>query len=306
VYGIGKDLSVGTDALGNDEVWLRASDDRIWRYDQGKWFDTGGQLVSIQAGKEAVFGLTDSGQFWHFNDQTGWTNPRTRSATTFKSLSVGTDAQGGDEVWLLTEQGEVWRYDQGKLSLAATGFSTIQAGHGQFFGLTATGDFWAYNDQTPDRFTSSERLGWGFKSVSVGHDARGNDEAWLLGNDNSVWRYDHQGQMAKVGDGFSAIKAGREEVFGLKSNGEVYSFNDQSGLSGQLAAGMTSMAVGTDSAGGDQLWLEDGVGHDFLAGRGHLGQNVHSLHGGQAAVYGLDDTGRLFTFKENGELIDLG
>src|SRR5262249_12467023 len=144
-HGFGQAISVGTDGNGYDEVYLQASDNRIYRFDRGTWTDTKGYLATIQAGHGEVFGLTSTGNFYAYGNQAGWSN---QLGCGFRSLSVGTDRDGSDEVWLHRKDGSTWRYDQGAMTRVGYLLSTVQAGHGEVFGLSSTGTVYAYRDQS--------------------------------------------------------------------------------------------------------------------------------------------------------------
>ncbi len=187
--GFGVSIKVGTDSAGQDEVWLLASGNYLWRFDQGRWTSTGGVLRTIQAGHGEVFGLGYDSQLWYFRDQGGWA----ASGGFGASFQLGTDAAGQDEVWLLTGDNSLWRFDQGRWAFTGGVLRTITAAHGEVFGIGFDGQLWRFRDQGGWTATG----GYG-SAVYRGANAAGGDVALVVAGDGSLWRYD-DGVWASLG-----------------------------------------------------------------------------------------------------------
>ena len=93
----GTALSVGTDAAGNDEVFLRGLDGMLSRYDLGKWTATNGGLASFQADHGELYGLAGDGEVWLYDDKTGWKDQH----HTAKKAVAGTDLASHDHLFTL-------------------------------------------------------------------------------------------------------------------------------------------------------------------------------------------------------------
>jgi hypothetical protein len=203
-------ISVGSDAVGQDELWVVGANYSIYRYDQGSWAFIGGQLASIAAGRGEVFGLGGGNAVWVYRDKGGWAN----TGASGMSMSVGTDASGtNDELWLVGGNYELYRYTQGSWLDTQGQLASIAAGHGEVFGRDGKNSVWIYRDNG----------GWDHtvafaSSLAVGTDASGkNDELWVSGGSNSIWLY-NGGAWTPTGGNLVSMVAGRGEVFGFAAD----------------------------------------------------------------------------------------
>src|SRR5207248_859844 len=147
-------LSVGRDALGQDEAYLLDNSGRLQVYDQGAWTapQDDSSFVVVAAGHAEAFLLDASGRPWVFHD------------------SAGLDASGQDEVSLLDGNGGLWRYDQGNWSGPQnSAFVSANAGQGETVLLDAPGNLWIY----PDGGSYTNFFSASFQSLSIGQDAFG-------------------------------------------------------------------------------------------------------------------------------------
>jgi hypothetical protein len=303
-HGPGKAISVGTEAAaGRDEVWLEATNGELYRYSNGAWADIGNTLDNIQAGKGEVFGI-EGGTFWCYNDRSGWSKGYSANGG-FTALSVGTDGSGGDEVWLQDKLGYTWRYDRGQMSPSALirNFTRIQAGHGEVFALSASGDLYAFNDTS----LGLARLtrGISFKGMSVGRDLQGYDEVWLQGSTDG-WTYlYHQNTLKPYVHNLPTIRAGAHgQVYGINPNdaGKVYSCTDRGLLTNLNGTGFNSLSVGTDLTGrGDEVWLQgnDGSTWRYNGAWQRMGYGVSNVQAGHGEAFGLDGNGNVTVFWGN-------
>ena len=244
--GYGKTLSLGQDDAGHNELWLLSADNAVWRYNQGQWSFTGGYLSSIVAGYGEVFGLDDQGEVWALIDGVGW-QPTYGYART---LTLGTDSRGYDELWTQAYDGEVWRYEAGSWFATGGFLSTIDAGfRGEVFGLDYQGQAWVYNDAAGWISTG----GYG-RQIVVGIDGFNHDELWMRDGRDGVWRFDQTG-WSFTGGYLGVIQAGYREVFGLDGTGQLWSFSDDAGWTATKGYGR-GLAIGTDSGGGNEVWLQ--------------------------------------------------
>jgi hypothetical protein len=251
-------------------------------------------LVSIQAGHGEVFGLTATGEMWVHNDQTGWQD----SHGAVNTITVGTDAAGRDEVWALVSNGTVWSYAQGVWTNTNGRLASIQAGHGEVFGLTAAGELWVYNDQT----------GWldsqgAVNTISVGTDAAGRDEVWALDSNGTVWSYD-QNVWNNTNGKLASIQAGHGEVFGLTAAGELWVYNDQTGWLDSQGL-VVAFSVGMDAAGRDEVYVLDGNSTLWTYDQNvwtNTQVTLASIQAGHGEVFGLMATGTMGVYLDQSGL----
>jgi hypothetical protein len=247
--GYGIDLSVGIDASGQDELWIRDANGAVWRYDQGSWTFTGGYLKSILGGQGEVFGLDGADAIWVYRDGVGWSFTNGYGI----DLSLGTDYFGTDVLWIRDNTNAVWRYEQGSWFFTGGYLTTIRAGRGEVFGLDSANAIWVFNDFSGWSFTN----GYGI-DLSVGVDASGQDELWIRDGNNGVWRY-QQGSWTFTGGHLTSIRAGQGEVFGQDGNNGIWVWHDTSGWAFSNGYGQ-SLSIGINPLGQDEAWVLDGRG----------------------------------------------
>jgi hypothetical protein len=115
--GYGRSITIGTDGLAHDALWLLAVNNGVWRYDAGQWLFTGGYLNSIVAGYRQAFGFDTTSQVWTL--RLGGTWKATGGYGDY--IAVGTDASGNNEVWLHATDDSIWRYDDPNSATAGGG-----------------------------------------------------------------------------------------------------------------------------------------------------------------------------------------
>jgi hypothetical protein len=175
---------------------------------------------------------------------------------------------------------------------------SVVAGHGEVFGLTEDNTVWIYNDAT----------GWtnthGFAtSIAVGTDRFGNDELWAISGGNALWRYTSAEGWFNTGGSLKSVVAGHGEVFGLTFDNTLWVYNDDTGWT-NTGGHALSIAVGTDLAGNDEVWV---VAGDLALWRYDQGLwfntqgHLKSIVAGHGEVFGPTDTNALWVYNDNSD-----
>jgi hypothetical protein len=205
----------------------------------------------LQGHHGTAFALDSQGFVYQNVNNQGWTSINAVA----RSLAVGTDAAGRDEVYFTGMNYYLYRYDQGSLvntkGCLKAGF---QAGHGELFGTDGNGLLYLYNDQT----------GWlstgGYAStLSVGTDTTGRDEVFVKGiKDGLIWRYDRglQNPWTPTQGSLNSFQCGHGEVFGFDGTGTLWDYYDGYGWLNLKKQG-TYLSVGTDRTGFDEVFMLD-------------------------------------------------
>jgi virginiamycin B lyase len=251
---------------------------------------TGGHLVSIAAGHGEVFGIGGDHSVWVYRDNGGWANLGAFAL----SISVGIDpVTNQDELWVVGGDYSIYRYE-GSWAFIGGHLASIAAGRGEVFGLGGNNAVYVYRDNGGWANTGASGV-----SMSVGTDASGaNDELWLVGGNNFLYRYT-KGSWLATGGQLASIAAGHGEVFGRDGNYTVWIYNDQFGW-GHTVAFASSLAVGTDASGNDQLWVSGGYNSIWLLTGGAwtaTGGNLVSIVAGRGEVFGFANADTVWAYN---------
>jgi hypothetical protein len=253
------------------------------------------------AGHGQSFFLDSSGNLLSYSDSTGSHTWGKNGTAGFQSLSVGTDAQGNDEVSLLSS-GALYKFDQGVwTNTGASGFSAMAAGQGETFVLF-NGYLFIYIDG----------YGWyyspyhGFSALSVGTDTKGRDEVSVLFN-GGLFKYDQGTWSYPNGSGFTSVSAGVGGETFVFYNGYLFIWNDTSGWNYTPFSGFTQMSVGADNLGRDEVAvLFNGALFVYDQGNWSYPNGAFtSVVAGHQQTFALDASGALWRYQDLGSLVKL-
>jgi hypothetical protein len=288
----------------------------------------------VVAGSGEAFGINSQGVLWQLADQSY--SYRTVD-TNVRTMSMGRDANGHDDLWYLTGSGELKEYKPGWARGFDTGkaLQSVTAGKEEAFGTDWTGNLWEYNNHnaaTPSGGWSWLERGFGgFTTLSVGTDAGYRDEVWGVDASEEAWRFYSQAYYhtqggyitydftsLDTGGQLRAVTAGKGEAFGIGTDGRFYLGKDVTSTRvvwgaprdyyGNLLAHIQSISVGTDSNYAETAFLLDSSGNVYRYWRSgasegwyYTGALLSSVQAGYAGqVYGIGTDGVFYASTDNG------
>jgi hypothetical protein len=202
-------ISAGKDHWGQAEVYgIESGTGALYRFDPDgddpgsessplayAGMENGpGAVLAVSAGNDdEVFVISAKDQsVWHYTDAGGWERIF-QDHTGFTEVSAGTDENGDNTLFALTQGGSVWeRYADGSESVRSGDLKQICAGaHDEVFGITQDGyqaRIHSAFEQGPysDSLKLEKDLGNDLVWVQVGTDQDGNNVVYGLHSDNAL------------------------------------------------------------------------------------------------------------------------
>jgi hypothetical protein len=104
--GFAQSLSVGSDQIGLDELWVIGFNQGVYAYDQNRWLFTGGYLQTVVGGTNGrAFGVNAGGELYGYDPANS--SPWHDYQRTAVAVSVGANARGGDQLWFRDANNQV-------------------------------------------------------------------------------------------------------------------------------------------------------------------------------------------------------
>jgi dipeptidyl aminopeptidase/acylaminoacyl peptidase len=243
--------STGDSDPVNDVVFLRASDNRIWEWNQSGWSFTGGWLPGLVAGDNQLFGVGFDGQVWQFNIVSGWT----KSGGYGASIDVGNvgDANpSNDIVFLLSADSRLWTWDQHAWKFTGGWLPSVTAGDNQAFAIGYDGQLWRYRVAGANAgWTKSGGWGAAITLANTGDGDPSNDIVFLHSVDQRVWMWT-QNTWTFTGGWLKSLTGADNQLFGLDGSGRVYRYRASGAGAGWTFLDAYGVDLAVGSSGNEQ------------------------------------------------------